>query len=287
MNAYETLYKFAKKNNKDIVVYNAMRFNSEKYWRAKIHRKSIPKTSISSTNIFEKNSLVYDTCVWNKLIKRSFWNENKFSFLKGRIYEDILLSAELYCATESVGICPEIRYYWRLREGNNKSTTQNTTNIKNLHDRLHIITKLTKLYKSKEKYRKLLIPHYKKCVEYDLPIFINNINKGDKKFQKELMKSLKPILKEIPAEIYCKDMGIFYKLKYLSILNNDLELLKKVVSYYKKYSKKKKFIKIPLILLNSIKDKIFIKILKLYLKNPLYQNQLNLFKNNNLKNNIE
>ncbi|GAB4318063.1 MAG: glycosyltransferase [Methanobacteriaceae archaeon] len=265
--AYEKLYSFAKKYDQDMILCDVVRFNSIKKWRAKLHRISIPKNKcIVSTNILKMPNLIYDTGPWNKLIKKSFWDENGFSFLPGCLYEDLLISAELHCAAASVGICPDTRYYWRSREGENKSTTQNTTNVKNLQDRVFIANKLTELYSSNPKYKSLLPFHYKKCIEHDFLLFINKTCIASEEFKKKLIVLICPFLKKIPKETDIK-LGTLDKFKYQLLKEKDIETLEKITCYSLKCSKKTKMMKNICILINALKDNILIKLLKFYMSN--------------------
>ena len=265
--AYEKLYRFAKKYGQDMVLCDVVRFNSIKKWRARLHRISIPKNKlIISTNILKRPGLIYDTGPWNKLIKKSFWDEHEFTFLPGRLYEDLLISSEMHCAAGSVGICPDIRYYWRSREGENKSTTQNTTSIKNLQDRVFIANKLTELYDSNPKYKSLLPFHYKKCIEHDFLLFINKTCIASEEFKKELIDLISPFINEIPQGTDIK-LGTLDKFKYKLLKEKDIETLEKITSYAFKCSKKTKIIKNICILSNALKDNILVKLLKFYISN--------------------
>jgi len=266
LDAYEKLYEFAQKHDNDMTLCDVERFNSIKTWRAKLHRVSIPAEEVISTNILERPALVYDTGPWNKLIKKSFWDDHGFSFLDGRLYEDLLISSELHCAAKSVGIYPYIKYYWRSREGENKSTTQKTTRIKNLQDRVFIINKLSELYRSKPQYNSLLIFHYKKCLEYDLLMFINNINMASEDFQKELIIQISPLLDEIDLK---RDINlrIWDKFRYQLIKENDIETLKKITAHTQKCAGKGRIWRVICILAHALKDNILIKLLKFYQSN--------------------
>lgn len=263
LNAYEVMYKFAKKHDNEMVLCDVERFNSIKNWRAKLHRVSIPKNEkITSTNIFEMPTLIYDTGPWNKLIKKSFWDENGFSFMDGRLYEDLLLSSQLHCAAKSVGIIPQVKYYWRSREGENKSTTQQLIRIKNLRDRVFIANKLSELYKSNPKYNPLLKFHYKKCFEYDFLMFINKVSMASDDFQKELVIQIAPLLENL--DFNDMNLKVLDKFKYQLIKENDIEALKKITSYTQKCAGKGRSFKRLCFVTNALKDKILISLLKFY-----------------------
>ena len=262
---FETLYNFAKKYCNDITTCNVSRFNREKKWKGRLHRISIPKKKVSSTTMIKCPKLIYDTSVSNKIVKKTFWQKNNFSFLEGRYYEDILLSSQLYCSSDSIGICPKVTYYWRDREGENRSTTQKLTDVKNLYDRIFVINELSEIYKSNHKYENLLACHYKKILNHDLLLFINKINEGDETFQKEFIDLSNDLLKEIPKEAY-DGLGLSNKLRYQAIKEKNIKILEKIVIYYKRYQKKKLPIKFLLTFKDALRDRVLFETFKLILK---------------------
>jgi len=266
LDAYEKLYYFMKVADTDMVVCNAVRFDSKNEHRAKLHRKSIPNNrSILSTNVLEMPNLIWDTGIWNKLIKKSFWDKHNFEYAPGRLYEDLLLATELHCAAESVGILSDVFYHWRIREKGDKSTTQNTAEVKNLKDRIFIANELTKLYKSKEEYNELLPYHYKKYIEYDLPIFVNKVDMSNEEFKQEIISLLSSSLKEIPPESF-KNLGIISKLKYQSILDKNIPVLEKLVIFSKNHKDNKRLTKYLNLFKYIVSNNMFFDVLKLYRK---------------------
>lgn len=267
LDAYENLYKFAKKYNQDMVIFDVLRFNSENEWRGKLHRKAISKYVIDYTNITEHPELVYDTGPWNKLIKKSFWDKHSFQFKKNRLYEDLLLSMELHCSTDSIGIYPHVKYHWRLRGGENASTTQRTYEIKNLEDRLFIVNKITELFESNPKHNELLKYHYDKCLNHDFLIFINRVILKNNEYNNILLGGIKSFLNNISPETY-PYVKIINKVKYDLILEGDIETLIKYITYQELSKKKKaKNTKILFLYFLYIKGGILKKISKIYKQN--------------------
>ena len=96
LDAYEKTYSFIKKYNLDMVVFNAMRIDPyNKIIPSDIHQIAIPNETTIKTSIYQHNDFIYDTCVWNKLIKTEFIKENNFKFIDGRLYEDMLYSMQI------------------------------------------------------------------------------------------------------------------------------------------------------------------------------------------------
>ncbi|MFI1357952.1 glycosyltransferase family 2 protein [Streptomyces sp. NPDC020898] len=77
----------------------------------------------SRTHIRRDTSLVRDRMVWNKVIRRSFWDEQKLFFeLSG--YEDAPVMIRAHIEASAVDVLTEVVYLWRIREQGPLSGTQ-------------------------------------------------------------------------------------------------------------------------------------------------------------------
>ena len=201
LNAYEKVLNFSEENNLDMVLFNVVRFDRKGIiGGSELHEKSIQKLN-SNTNILENNEFVYDTSPCNKLIKTSLIEENNIEFVD-RLYEDLLFSMELFTSTDSVGVLPDVKYYWRRRrDKSNKSTTQNRTNKKNIADRIFIINQIEELFKSNEKYNSLLDSYHFKLLEIDYRLFIDQIDIGDEEYKEFILNNIKHIIETYPKEL--------------------------------------------------------------------------------------
>jgi CDP-glycerol glycerophosphotransferase len=217
--AYEILYKFAHDYNHDLVVYDAIRFNDDGIkWKSVLHSKAGYDKSYPQTNVFQHEKLIYDTSI-SKFLRNDFIQENNFKFLENVLYEDLLFSMEVLCASECLGICPEVKYNWRVRYGYKKSVTQSVDDIKNLKDRLTIIHKILELLNSNEKNKKLLNIFYLKLAEIDILQFINELDSCSDEYMDIMYKEVKPFVLNFPIEVFDKLDGIV-KVKYLLFLND-------------------------------------------------------------------
>jgi CDP-glycerol glycerophosphotransferase len=113
---------------------NAMRFNntsgSHQSWT---HRHAFAQ-SRRATHITEHPTLARDRMIWNKVYRRSFWDEFGYAFPAIR-YEDypVTLKAHLDALTVDVHSAPV--YFWRERESGD-SITQQRFRYDNLLDRV-------------------------------------------------------------------------------------------------------------------------------------------------------
>jgi len=113
---------------------NARRFNNSSGVRPSwIHRLPFAKDRLA-THVIETPDLILDRMVWNKVYRRSFWDEYGYEFPAIR-YEDypVTLKAHLEAVTVDALAVPV--YYWRERESG-ESITQQKFQFGNLEDRV-------------------------------------------------------------------------------------------------------------------------------------------------------
>ena len=203
LDAYEKLYAFAKEYDQDFIVSNAIRFNDAgREWPSILHNISIKGETYPKTNILEHKELVYDTTSWNKFIKRSFFEKHNFRFAEGRVYQDILFSMQMFCASDCIGIYPDVTYHWRVRQNKKKSITQSVSNTKNLKDRVFITTETIKVINSSPKHKELLEPLYAKLTEIDVLQFINELDVSDDEYKDIMFNEVRPFVKTFPPCVY-------------------------------------------------------------------------------------
>ena len=104
---YEELYNFAIKEDYDFAMCSMSRFTKNSNWPSILYDSVFEDINkeILSTNIFKNNSLVYDTCTVNKIIKKSFLEDNHIYFPEEKIfYEDLLFSIKLHSNANTIGI---------------------------------------------------------------------------------------------------------------------------------------------------------------------------------------
>ena len=132
-----------------MTIGNVWRFKSAGALMSNIHQ--IAFNGIKDvTHITETPELFYDTTAWNKLIKRSFWDEHGFKFPEGILYEDIPVTMPMHFLANNVSVVHENCYLWRIREGLSKSITQTTAETKNLEDRLFVMGEVDKFWKTRD-----------------------------------------------------------------------------------------------------------------------------------------
>ncbi|WP_405306628.1 glycosyltransferase family 2 protein [Methanobrevibacter sp.] len=230
--AYEKLYNFANNYNHDLVVFDAVRFNDEMIeWKSVLHSKAGYDKVYTQTNVFEHKNLIYDTSI-SKFLKNDFIKRHNFKFLENVLYEDLLFSMQVLCASVNLGVYPDVKYYWRVRYGYKKSVTQSVSEIKNLKDRLTIINKILDLLNSNSKNKSLLNIFYQKLVEIDILQFIDQLDSCSSEYKQVMCDEVKPLVLNFPIEVFEELDGID-KVKYLLFLNDMWDDLIELIQFQK------------------------------------------------------
>lgn len=223
--AYEKLYQYSQETEQEIVIGNILRFNEKKIFPSLLYQHAFPKKiqKTPSTNIKQQPTLIYDTGIWNKIIKKSFLDKHNLKFYEGVFYEDLLFTIKLHYLTPTIAIIPDTVYYWRMREEEN-STSQKLTKIKNLNDRFTIINEIYKFINKNKINDELLEAQYTKWLKHDIMLFINEYLDADTEFQKQLITKTNKLLNKIPQNI-TKQLNLINQLKYKLILKKHHKLL--------------------------------------------------------------
>ena len=134
-NAYELLLATLDETGSDFASGNALRLTGFGTSPVSFLTQTFERTRLR-THITRFPPLRVDRTAWNKLFRRSFWDEHSFRFPEGVLYEDIPVTLPAHYVARSVDIREEPVYLWRLREGSDRSITQKRTEQRALRDRV-------------------------------------------------------------------------------------------------------------------------------------------------------
>ncbi len=146
----EKTYKYAKENNFDIVVFDAIWFYPD--GREEKH-STFPRF------IKEKDDKAYvlaQPAAWNKIFKREIWTENALKFPIKLWYEDLATIPITAKFTDKIGFLNEELYYYRQRENSIMSNNKYSPRL------LEIIKACDLLYQD------LIESKYKAELEYTI-----------------------------------------------------------------------------------------------------------------------
>jgi CDP-glycerol glycerophosphotransferase len=141
--AYELLLGALDKTGSDFAYGNAMRLTPFGLTAAGFLAGACKRTRLR-THITRFPLLIVDRTAWNKLFRRSFWDQHGFRFPEGVYYEDIPVTLPAHYLARSVDVVEQTVYLWRMREGDDLSITQRRTEPKALRDRVAAVESVSR-----------------------------------------------------------------------------------------------------------------------------------------------
>ena len=225
-NCCETLYELAKKNDCDIVSFYMVRlkrYNIQDSYLSIEGYENINQT-LDSVSLNDYPELIWDTFCTNKLYKREFIEKNDLKFKPMKYYEDVPFGLESLMLGERISIYKDNSYYWRIRENDNLSITQQYLNIDNFKDRIKMIAFCNEIITAENADEKIKNELYYRWVDYDLNIYLKLFYLYDEEFYGEIIKEVKKILKIIPTETI-DSLNSAKKILYKMVVNEDIESL--------------------------------------------------------------
>ncbi|MBO3747084.1 bifunctional glycosyltransferase family 2 protein/CDP-glycerol:glycerophosphate glycerophosphotransferase [Streptosporangiaceae bacterium NEAU-GS5] len=128
--AYEKLVGTLDETGSDLACGGVLRVTDSGTRASRIHRPAFKET-LQTTHIREHRELMRDRTAWNKVFRRSFWDQHGFVFPPGR-YEDCPVTIPAHVLSRSTDVLGDAVYLWRQRPG---SITAQRTDLGNLRDR--------------------------------------------------------------------------------------------------------------------------------------------------------
>ena len=227
---YERMLQRAEKDGSELTICHVDRFNSRSHWNSPLHDRVFRKMTPVS-HVRENHALLYDTTSWNKLILRSFYLQNSFSFPEGILYEDIPLAISVHCLANQVSLLFTVGYHWRVRDGETKSITQNTDHTRNLDDRITALRMLNKFMEEKAADPALQLAQQVKTLEIDLLVFINKCKDLPRETALQYLQRINAYIDEAIEEAAFAKLRILDCQKYLHVRSNDLDGLLTLLAY--------------------------------------------------------
>ncbi|MGN9836609.1 glycosyltransferase family 2 protein [Nonomuraea sp. H19] len=136
--AYERLLATLAETGSDLACGAVRRLVDGELEESILHEK-VFRRPVLCTHITDKQVLIRDRTVWNKVYRRDFWERNGLEFPAG-IYEDVPVAMQAHVLATSVDMVGDVVYHWRRRDDEGEtSITQRRAEPDNLHERLTAI----------------------------------------------------------------------------------------------------------------------------------------------------
>jgi len=209
--AYELLLSTLETTGSDFATAGVRRLSKAGARPSGLHAKALTRQRLQ-THITKRHELFYDTAVWNKLFRRSFWDGQGLRFPEGVQYEDIPVMIPAHFLARSVDVLIEPVYYWRERQQGDLSITQRRMELSNFADRMAAVTSVDRFLSSTQppRFKRM---HDEKLVGLDLLIYLNIFHRADDDYRKQFLKLINDYLDGVDHRVYDKVPAID-RLKY-------------------------------------------------------------------------
>ena len=174
-NAYELLLHALERSGSDFVSGAVDRVGPKGITPSALHSLAL-KGRQTGTHVTRMPRLLYDVSVWNKLFRRSFWDQHQLSYPEGVVWEDLRLMTKAHVLARAVDVIPDIVYYWRERAQGGLSITQSRTSVANLRDRMIAMNDIDQFIAAHST-AKLLRAHQRKALKNDLWLYVQDLHK--------------------------------------------------------------------------------------------------------------
>jgi CDP-glycerol glycerophosphotransferase len=210
-NTYELLMHTLEGSGSDFASGAVLRIGPKGINPSALHSLAI-KGRQTGTHITKTPRLLYDVSVWNKLFRRSFWDEHKLSYPEHVVWEDIRLMTKAHVLARAVDVIPDIVYFWRERAQGRLSITQSRTDIANLRDRMTALDDIDEFIAAHST-AKLLRAHQRKALKNDLWLYVQDLHKVTQTYRAEFTDLVNGYLDHVGRRVL-RSLPATHKLAY-------------------------------------------------------------------------
>ncbi|GAA2661611.1 glycosyltransferase family 2 protein [Paractinoplanes durhamensis] len=220
--AYEIMVRSLDETASQIAAGNARRFNNTSGVRQSyVHRKPFA-TDKPVTDVYEHPALALDRMVWNKVYRRTFWDQFTYEFPAIR-YEDYPITLRAYLDAITVDALAAPVYYWRERESG-ESITQLKFQYGNLADRVTSAEMVLDLLKRAPEVRDRVQKH---LAEIDLATIVQAFATADDDELDPLVALGRRLSSRFDPHIVA-EVPTFQRLEYEALEAGDAKLLRRL-----------------------------------------------------------
>jgi CDP-glycerol glycerophosphotransferase len=210
-NAYELLLHALERSGSDFVSGAVDRVGPKGITPSALHSLAL-KGRQTGTHVTRMPRLLYDVSVWNKLFRRSFWDQHQLSYPEGVVWEDLRLMTKAHVLARAVDVIPDIVYYWRERAQGGLSITQSRTSVANLRDRMTAMNDIDQFIAAHST-AKLLRAHQRKALKNDLWLYVQDLHKVTDAYRAEFADLVNGYLDHVGRRVL-RSLPATHKLAY-------------------------------------------------------------------------
>ncbi|WP_302168845.1 bifunctional glycosyltransferase family 2 protein/CDP-glycerol:glycerophosphate glycerophosphotransferase [Streptomyces sp. TBY4] len=196
--AYQRMIDALDETGSDFAAGNVKRFRSVGMQQSWGHHVAFATTRLK-THISKFPALVTDRTAWNKVYRRSFWDEHDFQYPEGILYEDAPVSIPAHYFAKSVDVLGDCVYHWRVRETGERSITQRSTDPVSVIDRVTSVRMVREALKGKQgaTYARYLRDYDRNVLSEELPLIYKYVPEAGDDFRAAFAKEAGGLVREI------------------------------------------------------------------------------------------
>ncbi|MGW6916402.1 glycosyltransferase family 2 protein [Kitasatospora sp. NPDC054939] len=223
--AYELMVGTLDGTGSDFCTGKALRLRLAGYFPSGAHTKPFTETRLK-THISEVPSLVTDRTAWNKVYRRSFFDEVGVLYPEGILYEDAPVSVPHHYIAKSVDVLADPIYHWRMREtAGDLSITQVKTDPKVVVDRVRSMELVREWLQGRPEpeFRDHLRSYDHNCLVEEIPMYFWSVPDGDRAYRAAFQQHVSRLLEAIGRDRVDALSNSLLRLKYQLTLADRME----------------------------------------------------------------
>ncbi|GAA4090975.1 hypothetical protein GCM10022214_59820 [Actinomadura miaoliensis] len=228
--AYDLMVSSLEETGSDIAAGAVRRFGVDGLTHSGVHMKIFP-VERKRTHVREFPELLRDRTAWNKVFRRSFWNQHDFKFPAG-LYEDAPVTIPAHVLAKRVDVLHEVVYHWRVRETGARSITQRRTEPGNLGDRIRSVRSASEFLA--EHAPDLKDRYDASTLRDDIRIYVNIVDQGDDQYRETFFDIVNEFLDTVDPKLY-DDLPAIDRLKFHAVRQRMMPELVEIVSFSKRH----------------------------------------------------
>ncbi|WP_213454141.1 bifunctional glycosyltransferase/CDP-glycerol:glycerophosphate glycerophosphotransferase [Rhizomonospora bruguierae] len=197
--ALSTLVAALEQSGSDFATGNAYRLNSRGVRQSPLHKPIFAETRLR-THVTRERRLLEDRTAWNKVFRRQFWDKHRLSFPEGVLYEDTPVMVPAHVLAGSVDVLQVPVYYWRQREGPDRSITQRRDELKGFVDRITGVDFVSR-FLAEQKQKKVKGWYDAAALRSDLMIFMKVLPDVDDEYRREFLDRCNDFLDRVDPNV--------------------------------------------------------------------------------------
>jgi CDP-glycerol glycerophosphotransferase len=217
-----------------------MRVTTAGMWQARFLAKTFQRNR-PRTHITKYRELLLDRVAWNKVFRRSFWDEHGLRFPEGRTYEDIPVILPLHFSARSVDVLADTVYYWRFRELGERSITERRLDLDALVNRVRAVSDVHDFLASHDA-TKARRWYDETIVEQDLMYHLNVLDRADDEYRQLFLDRVNALLDRADDSVFDKLRAID-RLKWHLVRRRLVPELLEVLAFEKRELRDRPFIR--------------------------------------------